>query len=185
VPSYPAGMTVSSRALTTLADALRQRRTQRGTRWRRLDVGTQALLVVAHLRKGDAQATWRSASASARPRSTAADARRWTCTSIRSGMGTRPHRRPTLVLPGQPGNSGVALPTNCGARRCMRSRPGCPPPGEPRSGATRSSGVRSRAKELGTWTLSWTRPTPGRVRLSAATACPHPPCRLVPDADRQ
>jgi hypothetical protein len=53
VPSYPAGMTVSSRALTTLADALRHRRTQRGTRWRRLDVGTQALLVVAHLRKGE------------------------------------------------------------------------------------------------------------------------------------
>ena len=51
--SYPAGMTVSSRALTTLADALRHRRTQRGTRWRRLDVGTQALLVVAHLRKGE------------------------------------------------------------------------------------------------------------------------------------
>jgi DDE superfamily endonuclease len=56
VPSYPAGMTVSSRALTTLADALRQRRTQRGTRWRRLDVGTQALLVVAHLRKGETYA---------------------------------------------------------------------------------------------------------------------------------
>ena len=53
MPSYPAGMTVSSRALTTLADALRHRRTQRGTRWRRLDVGTQALLVVAHLRKGE------------------------------------------------------------------------------------------------------------------------------------
>jgi hypothetical protein len=53
VPSYPAGMTVSSHALTTLADALRHRRTQRGTRWRRLDVGTQALLVVAHLRKGE------------------------------------------------------------------------------------------------------------------------------------
>ena len=53
MPSYPAGMTVSSHALTTLADALRHRRTQRGTRWRRLDVGTQALLVVAHLRKGE------------------------------------------------------------------------------------------------------------------------------------
>jgi hypothetical protein len=53
VPSYPAEMTVSSRALTTLADALRHHRTQRGTRWRRLDVGTQALLVIAHLRKGE------------------------------------------------------------------------------------------------------------------------------------
>jgi Helix-turn-helix of DDE superfamily endonuclease len=46
-------MIVSSRALTTLADALRHRRAQRGTRWRRLDVGTQALLVIAHQRKGE------------------------------------------------------------------------------------------------------------------------------------
>ncbi len=53
MPSYPAGITVSSRALITLADALRQRRTQRGTRWRRLAVGEQALLVLAHLRKGE------------------------------------------------------------------------------------------------------------------------------------
>jgi hypothetical protein len=53
VPSYPAGITVSSRALITLTDALRQRRTQRGTRWRRLPVGRQALLVMAHLRKGE------------------------------------------------------------------------------------------------------------------------------------
>ena len=48
MPSYPAGITVSSRALITLTDALRQRRTQRGTRWRRLAVGQQALLVLAH-----------------------------------------------------------------------------------------------------------------------------------------
>ena len=53
MPSYPAGITVSSRALITLADALRQRRAQRGTRWRRLAVGEQALLVLAHLRKGE------------------------------------------------------------------------------------------------------------------------------------
>ena len=53
MPSYPAGITVSSRALITLTDALRQRRTQRGTRWRRLAVGQQALLVLAHLRKGE------------------------------------------------------------------------------------------------------------------------------------
>src|ERR1700712_5556983 len=46
-------MTVSNRGLIMLADALRQRRTQRGTRWRRLPVGEQALLVVAHLRKGE------------------------------------------------------------------------------------------------------------------------------------
>ena len=56
MPSYPAGITVSSRALITLTDALRQRRTQRGTRWRRLAVGEQALLVLAHLRKGETYA---------------------------------------------------------------------------------------------------------------------------------
>jgi hypothetical protein len=53
VPSYPAGVTVSNHALITLSDALRQRRAQVGTRWRRLTVGEQALLVVAHLRKGE------------------------------------------------------------------------------------------------------------------------------------
>jgi hypothetical protein len=53
VTSYPAGMTMSNRALIMLSDALRQRRTQRGTRWRRLRAGEQALLVVAHLRKGE------------------------------------------------------------------------------------------------------------------------------------
>ena len=51
--SYPAGVTVSNRALVTLSDALRHRRAQVGTRWRRLSVGEQALLVVAHLRKGE------------------------------------------------------------------------------------------------------------------------------------
>lgn len=53
MPSYPAGFTMSNNALTTLADALRQRRRQVGTRWRRLTVGRQALLVAAHLRKGE------------------------------------------------------------------------------------------------------------------------------------
>ena len=51
--SYPAGMTMSNRALIMLSDALRRRRSQRGTRWRRLRAGEQALLVVAHLRKGE------------------------------------------------------------------------------------------------------------------------------------
>src|SRR5215218_8981959 len=46
-------MTMSNRALIILSDALRQRRTQRGTRWRRLRAGEQALLVIAHLRKGE------------------------------------------------------------------------------------------------------------------------------------
>lgn len=53
MPSYPAGVTVSNPALVTLSDALRHRRAQIGTRWRRLSVGEQALLVVAHLRKGE------------------------------------------------------------------------------------------------------------------------------------
>lgn len=53
MPSYPAGFTMSNYALTTLADALRTRRGQVGTRWRRLSAGRQALLVLAHLRKGE------------------------------------------------------------------------------------------------------------------------------------
>ena len=54
--SYPAGITVSNHALITLSDALRHRRTQVGTRWRRLTAGEQALLVLAHLRKGETYA---------------------------------------------------------------------------------------------------------------------------------
>ncbi len=51
--SYPSSMQVSNRALTRLADALRHRRTVVGSRWRRLPAGRQALLVLAHLRKGE------------------------------------------------------------------------------------------------------------------------------------
>jgi transposase len=47
---------VSNRALITLSDALRHRRGALGTRWRRLTVGEQALLAVAHLRKGETYA---------------------------------------------------------------------------------------------------------------------------------
>ena len=54
--SYPSGMTVSSRALKMLTDALRAHRTQRATRWRKLSAGRQALLVVAYLRKGETYA---------------------------------------------------------------------------------------------------------------------------------
>jgi transposase-like protein len=54
--SYPSGMSVSTRAMTMLADLLRQRRTQLGTRWRRLNAGRQALLVLAYLRKGETYA---------------------------------------------------------------------------------------------------------------------------------
>jgi hypothetical protein len=56
VLSYPSGMSVSSRALGMLADALRRHRNQRATRWRKLTAGRQALLVVAYLRKGETHA---------------------------------------------------------------------------------------------------------------------------------
>jgi hypothetical protein len=49
-------MSVSSRALNMLAEALRHERRARRTRWRRLDAGQQALLVLAYLRKGDTYA---------------------------------------------------------------------------------------------------------------------------------
>jgi hypothetical protein len=50
---YPSSMPVSNRALQVLADALRQRRSAIGSRWRRLSAGEQALLVLAHLNKGE------------------------------------------------------------------------------------------------------------------------------------
>lgn len=56
MPSYPAGITVSNRALITVSDALRHRRRLLGTRWRRLSTGRQALLVLAYLRKGETYA---------------------------------------------------------------------------------------------------------------------------------
>ena len=49
-------MAVSSRGLQLLAEALRRRRQELRTRWRRLDAGRQALLVLAYLRKGEAYA---------------------------------------------------------------------------------------------------------------------------------
>ncbi|GAB2764979.1 transposase family protein [Salinifilum aidingensis] len=54
--SYPSGMSVSSRAVNMLAEALRHNRRERGTRWRSLDPGEQALLVLAYLRKGETYA---------------------------------------------------------------------------------------------------------------------------------
>ncbi|TWG08605.1 transposase family protein [Saccharopolyspora dendranthemae] len=51
--SYPSSMSVSSRALNMLAEALRHERRARRTRWRRLEAGEQALLVLAYLRKGE------------------------------------------------------------------------------------------------------------------------------------
>jgi len=50
---YPASMPVSNRTQQVLADALRHHRAAMGSRWRRLPPGQQALLVLAHLRKGE------------------------------------------------------------------------------------------------------------------------------------
>jgi hypothetical protein len=49
---YPSGIDVSSSALRFLSARLRAHRRQRGTRWRRLTTGRQALLALAHLRCG-------------------------------------------------------------------------------------------------------------------------------------
>jgi hypothetical protein len=51
--TYPATVTLSTRTLTHLSNQLRAHRAARGTRWRRLEPGRQALLVLAHLRNGD------------------------------------------------------------------------------------------------------------------------------------
>ena len=50
---YPSAMSVSTKALTCVAEALRAHRRTRGTRWRLLSSGQQALMLLAHLRKGE------------------------------------------------------------------------------------------------------------------------------------
>ncbi|MGW7048910.1 helix-turn-helix domain-containing protein, partial [Streptomyces avermitilis] len=49
---YPSGIDLSNSTLRYLSDLLRARRRERGTRWRRLTAGRQALLALAHLRCG-------------------------------------------------------------------------------------------------------------------------------------
>src|SRR5437764_13289385 len=51
--TYVASIPLSTRTLVYLSDLIRARRNQVGSRWRRLDAGRQALLVLAHLRNGD------------------------------------------------------------------------------------------------------------------------------------
>ena len=51
--SYPSGLPVSTRALSLLAQALQEHRERIHSPWRRLSPGRQALLVLAHLRKGE------------------------------------------------------------------------------------------------------------------------------------
>ncbi|MCZ7433350.1 transposase family protein [Streptomyces sp. WMMC1477] len=53
---YPSGLDLSSSTLRFLADQLAARRREQGTRWRRLPAGRQALLVLAHPRRGDTYA---------------------------------------------------------------------------------------------------------------------------------
>lgn len=49
---YPSGVDVSTSSLRYLSARLRARHQERGTRWRRVSAGRQALLVLAHLRCG-------------------------------------------------------------------------------------------------------------------------------------
>ncbi len=51
--SYPSGMSMSTRTVRVLAGLLRGHRLRIGTRWRPLTPARQALLVLAHLRKGE------------------------------------------------------------------------------------------------------------------------------------
>ena len=53
---YPSSIDLSSRTLRYLTGQLAHRRRLTGTRWRRLTVGRQALLALAHLRCGDTYA---------------------------------------------------------------------------------------------------------------------------------
>jgi hypothetical protein len=54
--SYPATIPLSTRTLAWLAEQIRTHRIAIRSRWRRLDPGRQALLVLAHLRCGDTYA---------------------------------------------------------------------------------------------------------------------------------
>jgi hypothetical protein len=51
--SYPSAISLSSRTLNHVADLIRAHRARLRSRWRRLDPGSQALLVLAHLGYGD------------------------------------------------------------------------------------------------------------------------------------
>ncbi|MGH3309691.1 MAG: transposase family protein [Streptomyces sp.] len=53
---YPSGIDLSTSTLRFLARELGTRHREKGTRWRRLPAGRQALLVLAHLRCGDTYA---------------------------------------------------------------------------------------------------------------------------------
>jgi hypothetical protein len=67
VLSYPAAIPLSTRALNHLGGLIRRHRSQRRSRWRRLDPARQALLALAHLRNGETYTAWPAASGSACP----------------------------------------------------------------------------------------------------------------------
>lgn len=50
---HPAALPLSRRTLNLTARTIRTHRTRTGSRWRRLDPATQALLVLVHLYKGE------------------------------------------------------------------------------------------------------------------------------------
>jgi hypothetical protein len=50
---YRAALPLSSRTLTHVSGIIRRHRKSIGSRWRRLNAGKQALLVLAYLRKGE------------------------------------------------------------------------------------------------------------------------------------
>jgi hypothetical protein len=68
---YSSSIDLSSRTLRFLTSRLAARRAKIGTRWRRLAVGRQALLTLAHLRCGDTYAQLAAGFGSGLPRSTA------------------------------------------------------------------------------------------------------------------
>jgi hypothetical protein len=50
---YRAALPLSSRTLTYVAGVIRRHRASIGSRWRKLNPGQQAMLVLVHLRKGE------------------------------------------------------------------------------------------------------------------------------------
>jgi hypothetical protein len=50
---YPAALPLSAQTLSYVAGVIRRHRRQIGSCWRKLNPGRQALLVLAHLRKGE------------------------------------------------------------------------------------------------------------------------------------
>ena len=50
---YPAALPLSAQTMTYVAAVIRRHRKKIGSRWRKLNPGRQALLVLAYLRKGE------------------------------------------------------------------------------------------------------------------------------------